>query len=348
MKQKCLPSFRQSIRWAAMFVFIFFPTTSQAVCVDKPENGITCDRNQANVLNPAYILNENEQQLVRQCYDPRFEIFNGCGSNRVPQYSEQQRQGWEKAWKARDEVLAQKYGMKHLSDDRIYGCLANISHRFCNHPIISPDNPCYDDLVDICVHAVAVEKDMYKQGSARMEQRDNEQQQRKAAKRKQTREEVLAGLASGKIHDYTSDAEFVKYCSDMTKLRPAPMLMWAPGGPFQVDDPNAVIKEVRILYTAPTTWEDGPTKGRKVYNTYVVLMSIDNIHYYPSSISCSLPFGDKGVEYSWGGWEWWGDDFHYALIQILEEQKLAGFVDAIPGEYRCFFTTTCKREAYQP
>jgi hypothetical protein len=110
-----------------------------------------------------------------------------------------------------------------------------------------------------------------------------------------------------------------------------------------------VIIAIKILYASgPIAWTNGRAKGRKVYDTLVAAMSVDNVHYYISSISCSLPTADKNVAYTWGGSVFWDDDFHNALISILKEQKLAGYTDATPGQFRCFFELSCGGEAEEP
>lgn len=145
-----------------LIVVMLFPMFAYAVCVDKPDQGITCNRDQEKFLNPSYILNEQEAQIARQCYDPRFEIFDTCWNRGIPQYSQSQYQAWEDAWARADAVLAPEYGMKYIIGSSVYGCLTNISHHFCNHPIVAPDNPCYADMVAICVHAVEFEKNAYR------------------------------------------------------------------------------------------------------------------------------------------------------------------------------------------
>src|SRR3979411_1513987 len=78
---------------AVLLMLLFCPTASWAVCADNPARGIICKRDQRNLLNPQYVLNDEEQQIVRQCYEPRFELFR-CENNSPSRYTDQQQQWW--------------------------------------------------------------------------------------------------------------------------------------------------------------------------------------------------------------------------------------------------------------
>ena len=112
---------RASLWTCVLGTTFILASQAEAFCVNDPPRRMCLSGS-----NQPHIVTQQEKAIADRCYDPRFAKSNPAR--------------WAEAWKP----------WVHSVKPYVRECLRRLAKTIDNHPFTAPDNPCVNELVNLC------------------------------------------------------------------------------------------------------------------------------------------------------------------------------------------------------